>query len=109
MTIMVRRRILNDSMSTSARRKWPTLSAASYWFQGQVGMKMVFQNTPDTEAPVEMNTWFPELKAFRAAENVTGTIHNIYTLRGAPTVRSPKSLVIRTFGGIRPGDRKSVV
>jgi hypothetical protein len=66
-------------------------------------MKMVFQNTPDTEAPVEMNTWFPELKAFWAAENVTGTIHNIYTLRGAPTVRSSKSLVIRTFGGIRPG------
>jgi alkyl sulfatase BDS1-like metallo-beta-lactamase superfamily hydrolase len=48
------------------------------------GVKMVFQNTPDTEAPVEMNTWFPQFKAFWAAENVTGTIHNIYTLRGAP-------------------------
>jgi len=48
------------------------------------GVKMVFQNTPDTEAPVEMNTYFPQLKAFWAAENVTGTIHNIYTLRGAP-------------------------
>ena len=47
------------------------------------GVKMVFQNTPDTEAPVEMNTWFPQFKAFWAAENVTGTIHNIYTLRGA--------------------------
>ena len=44
---------------------------------------MVFQNTPDTEAPVEMNTYFPQFKAFWAAENVTGTIHNIYTLRGA--------------------------
>jgi len=49
------------------------------------GVKMVFQNTPDTEAPVEMNTYFPQFKAFWAAENVTGTIHNIYTLRGAPT------------------------
>lgn len=47
------------------------------------GVKMVFQNTPGTEAPAEMNTYFPELKAFWAAENITGTIHNIYTLRGA--------------------------
>ena len=47
------------------------------------GVTMVFQNTPDTEAPVEMNTWFPQFKAFWSAENVTGTIHNIYTLRGA--------------------------
>lgn len=52
------------------------------------GVKMVFQNTPDTEAPAEMNTYFPEFKAFWAAENITGTIHNIYTLRGA-LVRDP--------------------
>ena len=48
------------------------------------GVKMVFQNTPDTEAPVEMNTYFPQFKAFWAAENITATIHNIYTVRGAP-------------------------
>jgi linear primary-alkylsulfatase len=47
------------------------------------GVKMVFQNTPGTEAPAEMNTWFPDWKAFWGAENITGTIHNIYTLRGA--------------------------
>ena len=47
------------------------------------GIRMVFQNTPGTEAPAEMNTWFPQFKAFWAAENITGTIHNIYTLRGA--------------------------
>ncbi len=47
------------------------------------GVKMVFHNTPSTEAPAEMNTWFPDKKAFWAAENITGTIHNIYTLRGA--------------------------
>ena len=47
------------------------------------GVKMVFQNTPGTEAPAEMNTYFPDMKAFWAAENITGTIHNIYTLRGA--------------------------
>ncbi|MDH4106194.1 MAG: MBL fold metallo-hydrolase [Gammaproteobacteria bacterium] len=47
------------------------------------GVRMVFQNTPGTEAPSEMNTWFPDYKAFWAAENITATIHNIYTLRGA--------------------------
>ncbi len=47
------------------------------------GVKMVFQNTPGTEAPAEMNTYFQQLKAFWAAENITGTVHNIYTLRGA--------------------------
>jgi len=47
------------------------------------GVRMVFQNTPGTEAPAEMNTWFPDWKAFWAAENIVATIHNIYTLRGA--------------------------
>ena len=47
------------------------------------GVRMVFQNTPGTEAPVEMNTWFPDWKAFWAAENIVATVHNIYTLRGA--------------------------
>ncbi|MBY6185280.1 MBL fold metallo-hydrolase [Marinobacter hydrocarbonoclasticus] len=47
------------------------------------GVEMVFQNTPGTEAPAEMNTYFPQWKAFWAAENITGTVHNIYTLRGA--------------------------
>ena len=47
------------------------------------GVEMVFQNTPGTEAPAEMNTYFPQFNAFWAAENVTGTVHNIYTLRGA--------------------------
>jgi alkyl sulfatase BDS1-like metallo-beta-lactamase superfamily hydrolase len=45
---------------------------------------MVFQNTPGTEAPAEMNTWFPDLKAFWAAENMVASLHNILTLRGAP-------------------------
>jgi alkyl sulfatase BDS1-like metallo-beta-lactamase superfamily hydrolase len=48
------------------------------------GVRMVFQNTPGTEAPSEMNTWFPDKKLLWMAENVTSTIHNIYTLRGAP-------------------------
>ena len=52
------------------------------------GVKMVFQNTPRTEAPSEMNTYIPEMKALWMAENVTSTLHNIYTLRGA-AVRDP--------------------
>ena len=47
------------------------------------GVKMVFQMTPGTEAPSEMNTWFPEWKALWMAENTTNTMHNILTLRGA--------------------------
>jgi alkyl sulfatase BDS1-like metallo-beta-lactamase superfamily hydrolase len=47
------------------------------------GVTMVFQNAPDTEAPVQMNTYFPQFKALWAAEIITGTIHNIYTIRGA--------------------------
>jgi len=47
------------------------------------GVKMVFQMTPGTEAPAEMNTWFPEWKALWMAENATNTMHNILTLRGA--------------------------
>jgi alkyl sulfatase BDS1-like metallo-beta-lactamase superfamily hydrolase len=46
------------------------------------GVKMIFQNTPNTEAPSEMNTYLPEKKALWMAENVTSTLHNIYTLRG---------------------------
>ncbi len=46
------------------------------------GVKMVFQNTPNTEAPAEMNTYIPGMKALWMAENVTATLHNIYTLRG---------------------------
>jgi alkyl sulfatase BDS1-like metallo-beta-lactamase superfamily hydrolase len=49
---------------------------------------MVFQNAPGTESPAQMHTWIPSLKALWMAENVNATLHNIYTLRGAP-VRDP--------------------
>jgi alkyl sulfatase BDS1-like metallo-beta-lactamase superfamily hydrolase len=44
---------------------------------------MIFENTPGTEAPSEMNTYIPAMKALWMAENLTGVVHNIYTLRGA--------------------------
>jgi len=47
------------------------------------GLEIQFQLTPGTEAPAEMNAWFPKYKGLWLAENCTGTMHNIYTLRGA--------------------------
>lgn len=47
------------------------------------GVEMVFQMTPGSEAPAEMNTWFPQWNALWMAENTTNTMHNILTLRGA--------------------------
>ncbi len=47
------------------------------------GVNMEFQLTPGSEAPAEMNTWFPDFKALWMAENTTNTMHNILTLRGA--------------------------
>lgn len=52
------------------------------------GVVMEFQITPGTEAPAEMNVWFPEKKALCLAENCVGTFHNILTIRGAE-VRDP--------------------
>ena len=47
------------------------------------GVRIVFQVTPGTEAPAEMNFFFPHLRAVCAAENASHTLHNILTLRGA--------------------------
>ncbi|MGW1990200.1 alkyl/aryl-sulfatase [Embleya sp. NPDC001921] len=47
------------------------------------GVRIVFQMTPDTEAPSEMNFLFPDRRALCMAENATHNMHNILTLRGA--------------------------
>jgi alkyl sulfatase BDS1-like metallo-beta-lactamase superfamily hydrolase len=47
------------------------------------GLRVVFQNTPDAEAPSEMNFHFPEKRLLCMAENCTHTLHNLYPLRGA--------------------------
>ena len=46
-------------------------------------IKVEFQLTPGTEAPAEMNNYIPEYRALWLAENCSGTLHNLYTLRGA--------------------------
>ena len=54
------------------------------------GVDIVFQVTPDTEAPAEMNFFFPQFGALCMAENCSCHLHNIYTPRGAQ-VRDAKS------------------
>ncbi|WP_082989514.1 alkyl/aryl-sulfatase [Christensenella intestinihominis] len=73
------------------------------------GVEMEFQMTPGTEAPAEMNTWFPQKNALWLAENCTGTLHNLYTLRGAE-VRDGNAWAEYIMEAItRYGDKAEVV
>ena len=54
------------------------------------GVRIEFQITPGTEAPSEMNFYFPDMQALCTAENTSHTLHNILTLRGAE-VRDARS------------------
>jgi alkyl sulfatase BDS1-like metallo-beta-lactamase superfamily hydrolase len=47
------------------------------------GVEIVFQLTPGTEAPAEMNFYFPQHRALCTAENTSHTLHNVLTIRGA--------------------------
>ncbi|RZU75977.1 alkyl sulfatase BDS1-like metallo-beta-lactamase superfamily hydrolase [Micromonospora kangleipakensis] len=47
------------------------------------GVRIVFQLTPGTEAPSEMNFLFPDRRTLCMAENATHNMHNVLTLRGA--------------------------
>jgi len=47
------------------------------------GVRFVFQLTPGTEAPAEMNFLLRDQRALCVAENATHTLHNLLTLRGA--------------------------
>ena len=68
------------------------------------GVRILFQLTPGTEAPSEMNFYFPDKRALCAAENATHNLHNLLTLRGA-VVRNPHTWAryltetIELFGG----------
>lgn len=53
------------------------------------GIEVEFQLTPGTEAPAEMNLYFPQFRALCVAENAARVMHNVLTLRGA-LVRDPK-------------------
>lgn len=47
------------------------------------GLRIVFQCTPGTESPAEMNFFLPDHRALCTAENTSHTLHNILTIRGA--------------------------
>ena len=47
------------------------------------GVRFLFQITPGTEAPAEMNFFFPDHGVLCMAENCTHNLHNLYPLRGA--------------------------
>ena len=49
------------------------------------GIDIVFQLTPETEAPAEMNFHFPQFKVLNLAENGCHTMHNLCPIRGAKT------------------------
>ncbi len=49
------------------------------------GIRIVFQLTPETEAPAEMNFHFPQFKVLNLAENGCHTMHNLCPIRGAKT------------------------
>lgn len=53
------------------------------------GVTMVFQITPGTEAPAEMNFFLPRHRALFMAENANATMHNLLPARGA-LVRNAK-------------------
>ncbi|MAM94735.1 alkyl sulfatase dimerization domain-containing protein [Parvibaculum sp.] len=67
-------------------------------------VKIVFQITPGTEAPAEMNFFLPEFRAVFMAENANLCMHNLLPARGA-LVRDAKAWAdyltesIRLFAG----------
>jgi alkyl sulfatase BDS1-like metallo-beta-lactamase superfamily hydrolase len=62
----------------------PNLEIAASGQEEEIdGVRMVFQLTPGTEAPAEMNIHFPQARALCMADNVARAMHNILTPRGA--------------------------
>jgi alkyl sulfatase BDS1-like metallo-beta-lactamase superfamily hydrolase len=46
------------------------------------GVRIIFQMTPETEAPAEMNFFFPDHGWLCMAENCSQTMHNLVPIRG---------------------------
>ncbi|QFG22306.1 alkyl/aryl-sulfatase [Actinomadura sp. WMMB 499] len=68
----------------------PTLSITETGQEEIVdGVRIVFQLTPGTEAPAEMNFALPDRRVLCMAENAVHNLHNVLTLRGA-LVRDPR-------------------
>ncbi|UGQ13460.1 MBL fold metallo-hydrolase [Yinghuangia sp. ASG 101] len=76
---------LGQSASSGTTALIPPTRDITHTGQREVvdGVRIVFQLTPGTEAPAEMNFHFPDLRALCLAENATHNLHNVLTLRGA--------------------------
>lgn len=73
------------------------------------GVQIEFQVTPGTEAPAEMNFYFPQFRALCLAENANVSMHNVLTPRGA-LVRDAKAWAdYLTESQRRYGDRSDVM
>ncbi|MGD9966775.1 MAG: alkyl/aryl-sulfatase [Hyphomonadaceae bacterium] len=73
------------------------------------GVRIEFQITPDTEAPAEMNFFFPDLGVLCLSENANASMHNILTPRGA-LVRDAKAWADYLTEALRLyGDRTEIM
>jgi alkyl sulfatase BDS1-like metallo-beta-lactamase superfamily hydrolase len=76
---------LGFAASTGAPALLPATQDVTHTGQTETvgGVRLVFQMTPGTGAPSEMNVLLPDHRALCMAENATHNLHNILTLRGA--------------------------
>ncbi len=73
------------------------------------GVRIEFQITPQTEAPAEMNFFFPDLGVLCLAENANASMHNVLTPRGA-LVRDAKAWADYLTEALRLyGDRTEIM
>jgi alkyl sulfatase BDS1-like metallo-beta-lactamase superfamily hydrolase len=73
------------------------------------GVRIEFQVTPETEAPSEMNFFFPDLGVLCLSENANASMHNILTPRGA-LVRDAKAWADYLTESLRLyGDRTNIM
>ena len=62
----------------------PNVTISKPWQEMELdGVRFIFYNVPDAEAPAELTFTIPEKKAFCGAEILSHSMHNLLTLRGA--------------------------
>ena len=76
---------LGNSVPTAAPSLLPPTRDITHTGEELVvdGVRIVFQLTPETEAPAEMNFFFPDFGWLCMAENCSHTMHNLVPIRGA--------------------------
>lgn len=73
------------------------------------GVDIVFELTPNSEAPAEMIMYYPQFRVLNMAEVMTQNMHNLLPMRGA-LVRDPLSWSKYIGGALqRYGDKSDVI